>query len=524
PVFIGEKILGAIAFTYPFAKEAICGITPITQMVEAFEEVSIPKIEFHIDFDNSGVSEFRTGLPGKVFAGLARVPFGSLPIGGREAGTPDGHTLIPIATPVSMGGLDAKTLELFQPKFQEMGLSVLRGGGGTQSGKTSEIDPELTPPPIQPGSNIVIPLIRGDVDVSAGGTVTYVDGDKIYAFGHSLLELGFTDLPVHTARTVVIFPSLQSSFKILEMGEPVGSIRQDRGSGVYGVLGEVPDMLPLKVTLQNSRGVQTQFEYELVRDRLLTPVLVNLAVYNTIVSSERAQGVVTIDVQGEISIENHEPVEVYSRYSSDSGVADAISLSAAVPVNYLMAFGYDDLNIESIALDVTASENDRAALLDSIRVNRMEAKAGDSLELEISYIKADGESFQSIYPLNIPSNVPPGPLNILVADGTTIMSMDDGLTEDEVLIPRDLSHLIQLINNIRKNDRLYVRLYRDKPGAVVRGEGLPGLPPSILSILGAERRSGAVSPMDVTSLLEYELPPADYMPQGSKSLTIQIKP
>jgi hypothetical protein len=524
PVYIDGKLLGAIAFTYPYAKEAICGITPISQMVEAFEESAVPKIEFQIDIKADGLSRAgRLLRPGGLsYAGLARNKASNPEEGGKAGRT--GHTLVPIATPLSMGGLDAKSLEIFQPQFEALGLSVIRGAAGVAPANESAAGEVKDGDPLVPGSNMVIPLLRGDMEVSAGGTVTYIDGDKIYAFGHSLLDLGFTNLPVHKARTVVIFPSLESSFKILQMGEPAGSIRQDRGMGVYGFLGDAPSMLPLKINLFNSRGGRKQFTYEMVRDRLLTPLLVNLAMYNTIIVSERAQGVVTVDVQGKIKIGNHEDIDVYNRFSSDSGAVEAASASAAIPVNYLMAFGYDELNLERIDLDVTVRENDRSALLDHIRLNRLEAKAGDSLELEISYKKPNGDTIQKTYPLEIPLNVPPGPLNVLVADGTTLMSLDEEEMDDEILIPRDLSHLIQLINNIRKNDRLYVRMFRREPGAVIKGEGLPGLPPSMLSILGSERRQGAVSPIGVSSVQEYELPPSDYIAQGSKMLTVRIKP
>jgi hypothetical protein len=362
------------------------------------------------------------------------------------------------------------------------------------------------------------------MEISAGGTVTHIDGDRVYAFGHSLLDLGFTDLPLHKARTVVIFPSLQSSFKILEMGGPVGSIRQDRGMGVFGFLGEAPPMLPLKVHLLTSRGGRKEFAYEMVRDRLLTPLLVNLAVYNTIVVSERSQGVVTVDVQGKIKVGNHEDIDLYNRFSADGGAVEAISASAAVPVNYLMAFGYEDLNLERIDLEISVHENDRSALLDQIRLSRLEARAGESLELEITCKKPNGELIQKTYPLEIPMNVPPGSLNVLVADGTTIMTLDEEEMDGEILIPRDLSHLIQLINSFRKNDRLYVRMFRREAGAVIKGEGLPGLPPSVLSILGSERSKGAVSPIGISSVQEYELPPSEYIAQGSKMLTVRIKP
>ena len=524
PVFIGNKLLGAVAFTYPYAKEAICGITPITQMIDAFKEFSIPKIEFRIDIEGNMPS----GSSGEIYS---RSPFSAMKTVDTASGSNrqrigdfTGHTLIPIATPLSIGGVDGKTLEMFQSKFRVLGLSVIRGAAGAATQKAAAGETASDDQPLEPGSNIVVPLIRGDMDVSAGGTVTHIDGDKIYAFGHSLLELGFTDLPVHKARTIVIFPSLESSFKIMEAGEQVGVIQQDRGMGIFGVLGDTPSMLPLRLTLRTSRGTDRQYKYELARDRLLTPVLVNLAVYNTVTSSERAQGIVTMDIQGKIHIENQEAIEVYNRFSSDSGVVSAIAASAAQPVNYLMTYGYEDLNIEAIDLEVAVSESDRSALLDYVRLDRMEAKAGDSLKMEISYKRANGETVQNEYPLEIPSNIPQGLLNILVADGTTMMSMDEKQMGSEILIPRDLSHMIELINSIRKNDRLYVRMFRNEPGAVVRGEGMPGLPPSVLSILGSERKTGSVSSLDVLSYQEYELPPMDYMPQGSKILTIRIQP
>jgi len=524
PVFIEDKLLGAVAFTYPYAKEAICGITPITRMVDSFKETVNPKLEFNIDVYGNVLSRPAMLTPG-IYRPQMETAAASIGIGAQpELAGLKGHALVPIATPLSLGGLDPKTLRLFHPKFREMGLSILQGVGGASPGESTEKAIESENSQLEPGSNIVIPLIRGDLDVSAGGTVTHIDGNKIYAFGHSLLELGFTDLPVHKARTILIFPSLESSFKILEMGESVGTIRQDRGMGVFGVLGDTPRMIPLEVRLRTSRGDYREFRYELVRDRILTPLLVNLAVYNTIAASERGQGSVTLDIQGKIQIKNEQAVQVYNRFSSDSGVADAISLAAALPVNYLMTFGYKDLDIEAMDLEITAQESDQSALLDSIRLNSTEAKAGDSLEIEISYKKVNGETIQNLYPLNIPNNIAPGPLNILVADGTTLMSLDDQQADDAVLVPRDLSQLIRLLNNQRKNDRLYVWLFRREPGAVVRGEGLPGLPPSILSILGSSRKSGPVSRIGISPLLEYELPPTNYLATGSKILTIRINP
>lgn len=523
PVFIEGKLLGAVAFTYPFAKEAIGGITPIGEMIRAFEELEQPIPGTKVIFKKSGLA----GKPIPADRGqpaATRLEIPARRIGGQaEAVLADSRSLIPIATPVSLSGVHAETLKLFGPRFREMGLSLQQGGGGSAPGSKAASSRKAGVPVFEPGSNIVVSLVRGDLDVSAAGTVTYVDGDKVYAFGHGMFELGFTELPMHEGAAIAVFPSLESSFKILETGALAGTIRQDRGAGVYGVVGENPRLVPLKVSLATSRGNKREYKYELARDRLLTPLLVQLTVYNTIIATERSQGSTTLKVKGKIRIKNEQPVEVENRFSSDSGAVSDASLSVAVPVDYLMAGGYRNLDLENIEVDVTVAETDRAALLDAIRLGNTEIRAGETQQLEISYRKADGELLKETYPVKMPANASPGPLTMLVADGTALMSMDDQ-EEDAFLVPRDLTHLIKLINNLRKNDRLYVRFFRREPGLMVQGEGMPGLPPSYLSILRSGRKAGAVHALRTSTLLEYELPASDYVVSGAKTLELTVKP
>jgi hypothetical protein len=259
-----------------------------------------------------------------------------------------------------------------------------------------------------------------------------------------------------------------------------------------------------------------------VNDSLLTPLLVNLTLYNTIVASERAQGAITLNIKGKIDIKNEDAVEVTNSFSSDEDAAQTASLSIAVPVNYLMSAGYKNLDIEKINLEITAFEKDQTAALESIRVNRTDVKAGETVDLEVSYRRINGELLQDTYPVKIPENASSGPLNLLVADGSTIMSIDEQ-EEGGNLIPRDLSQLIKLVNSMRKNDHLYLRFFRRESGIVVNGEGMPGLPPSILSIMKSERKAGAVSMVHTSALREYELPAAEYMIAGYKMLNLTVK-
>jgi hypothetical protein len=520
PVFIDGKLLGAVAFSYSFAKEAIGGITPITQMVDAFEQTADVSSGSRVVLKKSGLWNFFSPTAVQQSSQAPATISGDR---GQQSvfAVAGGHALVPIATPLSLGGFEAETLRVFAPRFRAMGLSTLQGVGGT--GPDVKGARATDDSPLEPGSNIVVPLIRGDLDVSAGGTVTYVDGNRLYAFGHSMLELGFTELPMYKAKAITVFPSLESSFKILESGELAGAIRQDRGLGIFGIVGERPRTVPLNVHLTTSRGIKKEFRYELARDRFLTPLLVNLTVYNTIIVSERAQGSATLKIKGKISIKGEQDVVVDNRFSSDSDAPNSASLSIAVPVSYLMTAGYKNLDLQNIDIEISSQESDQTAILDSIRFGRTEVKAGESLDLELSWKKANGEVIRKTYPVKIPANASPGSLTMLVSDGATLMSLDEH-EEGENLIPRDLTQLIKFINNLRKRDRLYVRFFRQEPGALVRGEGLPGLPPTILSILKSERRAGAIAPIHTSTLMESELPTSEYMATGARVLRLTVKP
>ena len=211
------------------------------------------------------------------------------------------------------------------------------------------------------------------------------------------------------------------------------------------------------------------------------------------------------------------------RPSPRRGAADSAALSIALPVHYLMTPGYENLELEGIDLEISALEQDQSATLESIRLDRTEARAGGTVELTISCMKANGTILRQQYPVKIPETVPTGNLSLIVADGNTLTLLDD-FNDGGNLTPRDLSQLVRYLNNMHRNDRLYVRLFRRETGAVLGGEGLPNLPPTILSILQSERETGSIGTLRTAALMEYELPATEFLPTGSALLELTIKP
>src|SRR3984893_4229164 len=242
PVYIDGKIIGAIVFSFPFAKEPIAGITPIKQMIDLFNKGSEndsqkPKEPRAVSFAQLAASDWKPTLPKAAVSSmslLAPVSAGSalLPLLGQQ--------MTPLATPLVFSGISQESLAMFAPQLVASGLLPVSGVGGS-----SDITP-LAPSDentFLPGSCISVQLVRGDYSLAAAGTVTLRDGDRIYAFGHPFLSLGSSDMPMTETSVVTVIPNLSNSFKLSVPGRMVGSISQDRASGVFGMLGKAPKMI-----------------------------------------------------------------------------------------------------------------------------------------------------------------------------------------------------------------------------------------------------------------------------------------
>ena len=516
PVYIDGRLAGAIAFSFPFAKEPICGITPIKQMLDIFEDGSgsksrEPREPRSVSFSQLASAEWKQSLPKQAIAGtplIASVASGS-PLVGLM-----GQQIQPIATPVVFGGISQESLSLFSSQLISNGLLPLSGVGGATP--MTPLGP-VTEKTLTPGTSISVQLVRGDYSIAASGTVTFRDGDHIYAFGHPFLSLGSADMPMTESSVVTVIPNMNNSFKLAVAGQMVGAISQDRATGVYGKLGQAPRMIPVKINLHTSRDRTEQFSYEVTSDPFLTPLLVNLTVYNTITASERSIGESTISVRGQVGIVGQEPVEVERRFSSGNAPLLAAG-SIAVPVGALLTSGFDNVQISGIALDITSTDTKYAATLERISLDRTEVRQGEDVEIQ-AYVRTDsGKQFVQRIPVKIPADVPAGQLVIFVGDGGALQESSAA----KAFVPQDLGQLVSAINKIRKDDRLYVKLFRVTPGVVIGTNELPNLPPSVVATLNNDRSSGGYTAMPLSPLLEKELAPAEFVISGQQLIAIEV--
>jgi hypothetical protein len=516
PVYIDGRLVGAIAFSFPFSKEPIAGITPIKQMIDIFEKGKVdethkPRAPRLVSFAQLAATEWKPTLPKQAVTATSLIA----PV---SAGSPlvalMGQQMTPIATPVVFSGINQESLSLFAPQLMANGLLPVSGAGGSAAITSLGAATEKT---LTPGTSLSVQLVRGDYSIAASGTVTFRDGDRIYAFGHPFLSLGAADMPMTETSVVTVIANVNNSFKLSVPGQMMGAISQDRAAGVFGSLGRAPKMIPVKINLHTSRDRTETYSYEVANDSFLTPLLLNITVFNTITSSERALGESTITIKGEIKINGQENVQLDRRFSSSNSAIMAAG-SVATPIGSLLSSGFDDVQIDGVTLDISSSDTKYAGTLERIALDRTEVRRGEKVEIQ-AYVRTEaGKQFVQRIPVQIPEDATPGQLLVFVGDGS---ALQEG-SAAKSFVPQDLGQLVRAINKVKKSDRLYVKLFRITPGAVIGTDELPNLPPSVVATLNSDRTSGGYTPTVLSPVYEMELPPAEFVISGQQLIGIDV--
>ncbi|MDQ3799423.1 MAG: hypothetical protein M3384_08235 [Acidobacteriota bacterium] len=509
PVYVDGKLVGAISYSFPFSKEPICGITPVEQMITIFEQnpdskrTSQPRA---VSFAELASTEWKPNFPrqASVASGLAASSISSIA----------GQTFQPIATPLTFSGFSQETLNLFAPQLMSVGLMpVASVGGGAKMTPLEKYNDKT----LRGGASVSMQLTRGDYSLAAAGTVTFRDGEKVYAFGHPFLSLGTADLPMSESHVITVIPNLNNSFKLAVPDAMVGTMTQDRNTGVFGKLGQAPKMIPVKLNLKTSRDKQETFNFEVAKDDFLTPLLLNIAIFNSISANERSIGDSTIQIEGDIKVKGQEPVKIERRFTGAQATQNAAG-SVAVPVNALLRSGFDEAEISEVTLNVTSTDGNQAAVLERIALDRTEVKAGEAFEVQAFVRNKAGQIFVQRTPVTVPKDTPAGTLLVSVGDGGSVQQV----AASRSFVPKNLGELIKTINEIKKNDRLYVQTYRVTNGAIIGAKELPNLPPSVLATLNNDRTAGGFTPTVLTVLTEQVIAPADYVITGQQVLTIEV--
>ena len=504
PVYIDGRLAGAVAMAFPFSKDPIAGIRPIEDMVRASVAPA------------PAPSRARSGQ-GAPVALADRGPIHALPK--PQPMLAGDSRMIDIATPVSFGGFSRGTLEAFAPQLRGLGLEPRQG---ITAG--ARISPAMgNPADLKPGSMISVQLMSGDLSVGADGTVTYIDGSRVYAFGHRFLAVGSTALPFARADVITLLPNINTSFKLSTAREWMGTINRDGDTALSGELGKRAGMVPVSIGIVRAGRPVDSYQIQMVDDPLLSPLLIQMAVYSVIDSTERTVGAASIRVTGQIDFQNAPaPVRLDNLFAADNGAALQVSLNAAIPVAYVMQSGFSALRLKRVALEIEAFDEKKQLNIDSVSVARHEVRAGDRVHLNVVLTGDNGAETLRQVDYQVPIGATPGPLYFTVADAGTANLTD--FRQVLTSAPHSVGQLITTVNNLHPNNKAYVRVWRPDASFQLEGVDMPSLPPSAAMVLeGSQPMVAGISQVRNSRIAEMEIDGGDKVISGVKTIQVEVK-
>lgn len=510
PVYVEGKLIGAVAYGFSFQKGAIAGLTPIEEMLAISASPAEPR---------AGGS---SALPLREGATLEEVSGEFLrAVAARIEPRPSGLALAPLELPLVLSGFGGGAFERAREFFGPLGFRAVRGGS---SGQTVPAKPPAGPS-LQEGDAVGIQLVGGDLDVSAIGTATYIDGNRVLAFGHPAYNLGSVDYAMTRAKVIAVLPSLQSSIKLAATGPVIGRFTQDRTAGAAGEIGALPRLIPLNIGLQTGPASKKEFKLKLVADRMLTPALVNIAVSTLVTSEERSLGDISLDFDADVFLDQGGLSVHLDDLFSGSYDNPPVSLSGlmATVVHYLLNNEFKDVGIYRIDLNVRALEETRFAWLEKVLLDKYEASPGEPIQLRVFYRTPKQDGLTEEVTVVAPALPAGSAFQVLVGDAATMQQVERAQYRVQELVPRSLDQLVRLLNSLRRNSRIYFRIMASKPGLFLKGEEMPNLPPSLKSMF-ASGRAAAAGPTEITrsTLSEYQLA-VPYVFRGGATIPVRIR-
>jgi SpoIVB peptidase S55 len=525
PVYVDGKLVGAVALSFPFSTEAFAGITPIEEMLDVVPAARQPTAP---NPRPAATLEMRTFPDPESPESVGRL------IPDERAEQSDWAKLIPasegneslasLRLPLRFGGFSPGILKAFAPALQQLGFEPMEGGMLAGSPLPEQGSAAPSAGELAPGSMISVLLVQGDLNLNVDCTITLRQGDNLYACGHRFLLTGPVEFPFAPAHVLATVPNLANSFKVDEPGAPVGSIRQDRFGAIYGVVGDKAKMIPVSLHVDSTLNRQENYHFEMVEQNFLTPLLANLAISSALTSTERAVGPSTLNVKGTIRLTSGDTVDVEDVLAGDINTANLAGTSIALPLAYLLGSGFPNLGVAGIDLNITARNEKRVATLEQAWCTQSEVRPGDHLEVIAVLRKASGEQLTERIPVDIPVSVRDKELSLVVGDGATINAMENRLGPFGAFNSlRDLHQLVEALNKMRRNNRLYALLMAPQRSFVLHGNEYPSPPPSLLQTFLADPAVASSAIYRGTSVVgDFETKPFPYSIQGQKTLMLKV--
>jgi len=485
PVYVGGKLLGAVSSTWAFAKEPLFGITPALQMAE---EAS------------ANARRLGSGLPNHDRRARAALP-------SFAANT---SRFVPIGAPLVLAGFDAALVDVAADLFRPWGFTVTSGGGAGSSEPGGAIEA---------GATLGVRLAGGDANMTAIGTVTWIDGDQVFGWGHPFFQMGDVDMPLVSGYVHTIVPSQAISFKLGSGAATVGTITADLRSGVFGRLGVEPKLTTFTLDVIRDEFRDT-FEYELIRSRELTPTLVGLTAASSILAKSGSIADETVHFRQRLVLGDGRETTVETVLVGDQTLEQVVSILSDA-TRAIANNPFEEVVFERIEGEVRYEKGIRAAFLTDVSVETRELEPGDAIRGTYTLRDFRGEISRHRFSVPIGRDARVGRYLLLLGDARTAEEFE-AERDPRSFTPKSLDEYLDRLARLKRTDQLHVHLYRASSGVQIDGRPLADLPPSILSIMRGATRSGVEEDLPAEIVYEEQIP-LDRVLNGGHTLLLEVR-
>jgi len=475
PVYVEGRLLGAVAYTWSFARRAQCGLTPAAQLLSLLD-----------------------GQP--QGAGAPAPGSGPVTLSDLLASRSSSVTPVAAARVGAFGALEAA------------GFAWGAAGSGGRA-----MPPPSAPP--GPGEGLAAQLVAGDLEFAAFGTVAAVDGARFVAFGHPFMRLGPVDLPVASARVDALIPSLERGMKLCSSLEEVGALRLDANSGVAGTYGARAATLPVTLHMSGEPGVDRVFHVRLARHRFLTPALLQGVLGQAQTALEGVADPKTVTLRFSAGLEGGERLTLSPLQFSGPTPFQVLNDFAGNVLDLLLNNPYEPVGIESLDLELVSRPGLSGGGLVSLEPDRARAVVGEAFSVRAGFQPLTGPA--RTWTVALPtSSWPEGGVVLWAGDAFSLFRK---LTGTEAVQPAGRREILDFLRRIPSNDRLYVAVLVPSEGRTVANRRLDAPPPSLAGLLGPTAVPAGSAP-PAFRLLSVETGPETGPFEGVVELTVPVRP
>lgn len=499
PVYIDGRLAGALAFGWTFSKDPLYGVTPIDEMlaVGKYQEGSA-------ETSAASILDFTKPLDLKTSYNQLLNSKSAKPLAGGIS-----ELACPIAT-----NLPESSFSNVAEIFESAGFIPVSAGSVSGSVQFPDVS-------LKPGGILALPLVYGDIDLSAIGTITEIADGKVYAFGHSMLGQGPIDVPMATGYVHTVVASVVRSFKYGQPIEVKGALFADQSTAVVGTIGKEAVMIPMRITVDkfNDEKIRT-YNCQIVSHNRFTPLLTSACLSGTATMLGALPAEHAVQYKTHIVIKGYEPI-VIENFSSSDDLQDYLSDSIGA-LNIILNNPYDRPQITSLDFEVKILPRNLVSHIWNFEVSQTKVKPGDTISAQItieSFLDASNKTYKT--EIKIPQETSPGDY-ILTAGGADEYRQFLARFAPYRFMPENMPNLISIVNDVGnvKRNSLYVTLTLPPSGIAIEKSQLPHLPVTKSLLLKNDKRAMSIQPD--SNWIE-KIIPVDTVVLDSKNITITVE-